>query len=592
MVWRRFFDQINSKLFWRLGLVYLALLLLVLIAVDTYTVQALRHDIVQSAFERLDSLAGIAQSRLPSVRNTSELAAWAAWMSRSGVRCTVVALDGKVLADSEADPRNMENHATRAEIREAREFGRGEAIRHSDTIGKDLVYLAIRHQDPVDASVIVRFALPLHRLDAAVAAFRWRLWTASAIILVVAGGLSLYFFRALTERINRLKLFSRRVAGGDFRPLPTDLKLDELTDLGSTLNETAAHLDRTIRSLTTERNQAAAILRSMVEGVAVISPNRRLTFCNESFCRVLGVDGSSWPMRPMAEVIRQSDLLEAIQKALEGNETVQSELVVGTVRTRSFAVTAAPVRSDGATAGAVMVLHDISELRRLERARRDFVANISHEFKTPLTAIQGFAETLLGGALEDLKKRTHFLEIIRGNAVRLERLTSDLLRLSQIEAGQLHLDLRQVAVADVINPCIESARVNAASKRLTLDVDCSPTLPAIRGDVNSLQEILQNLLDNAVRYTPPDGRITVRATVADGAFVLSVADTGIGIPKEFQERIFERFYRVDAARSRELGGTGLGLSIAKHLAELHGGRIDLESQVGLGSTFSVVLPGA
>jgi two-component system phosphate regulon sensor histidine kinase PhoR len=237
-----------------------------------------------------------------------------------------------------------------------------------------------------------------------------------------------------------------------------------------------------------------------------------------------------------------------------------------------------------------MVLHDITEIRRLERARRDFVANVSHEFKTPLTAIQGFSETLLEGALEDSGNRQRFIEIIHEHALRLGRLTDDLLRLAQIEAGQLQLESEPIAVADVIEPCIEITQVKAAQKGLILEVHPAPGLPAIQGDLRSLQGVVQELLDNAVRYSSIGGRISITTTQAESEIVISIADTGIGIPQADQNRIFERFYRTDPARSRESGGTGLGLSIAKHLIEAHGGRIKVESEVGKGSTFAIILP--
>jgi two-component system phosphate regulon sensor histidine kinase PhoR len=365
---------------------------------------------------------------------------------------------------------------------------------------------------------------------------------------------------------------------------------DELSDLSSTLNETAARLARTIRTLTEERNQSAAILRSMAEGVVVIGSNQRLLFCNEAFCSALGIESSSWGGRPMVEVIRQADLLESIRLALEGRESVRSELVVGLLRTQTFSVTAAPVRSDGEVGGAVMVLHDITDLRRLERARRDFIANVSHEFKTPLTAIQGFAETLLHGALDDEQNRVRFLEIIRTHAARLGTLTDELLKLARIEAGKMSMEMRPVEAAEFLPACVETARIHAAPRNISLECDCPLDLPRVKGDPGALQEIFQNLLDNAVRYTPAGGRIKVQALHRKSELVFSVADSGIGIPKAEQERIFERFYRVDAARSRESGGTGLGLAIAKHLVEAHGGHIEVESEVGRGSTFSVTLP--
>jgi two-component system phosphate regulon sensor histidine kinase PhoR len=231
-------------------------------------------------------------------------------------------------------------------------------------------------------------------------------------------------------------------------------------------------------------------------------------------------------------------------------------------------------------------------LRRLERVRQDFVANVSHEFRTPLTAIQGFAETLLGGALEDKANSRRFLEIIRDHAVRLNRLTEDLLRLSQIEARKLELELRSVDVRRLFGSCVETAHVEAAQKKLTIGIECPANLPHVRADANLLREAVQNLLDNAVRYTPKGGKVTLEGSTRDGVVILAVRDTGIGIPKGEQQRIFERFYRVDPARSRELGGTGLGLSITKHIVEAQGGHIEVESEVGRGSTFRVFLPAA
>jgi two-component system phosphate regulon sensor histidine kinase PhoR len=290
------------------------------------------------------------------------------------------------------------------------------------------------------------------------------------------------------------------------------------------------------------------------------------------------------------ELIRYPDLVSFIQKVLTVKEAIYGEIVVGSVRTRSFAVTATPVRSEEATTGSVLVLHDISEIRRLERARRDFIANISHEFKTPLTAIQGFAETLLFGALEDKKNRERFLQIIRDHALRLSRLTEDLLNLAQIEAGQFSYDARFISISELVQPCLDTARVKAEKKNLRIGVDCPTGLPRLYGDQRAFHEILENLLDNAVRYTPEGGSLNVSAALEGTEIVIAVSDTGIGIPKADQERIFERFYRADAARSRESGGTGLGLSIVKHLVEAQGGRITVESEVGRGSTFRVILP--
>ncbi|HTA51604.1 MAG TPA: ATP-binding protein, partial [Candidatus Acidoferrum sp.] len=358
---------------------------------------------------------------------------------------------------------------------------------------------------------------------------------------------------------------------------------------------TAAWMDRTIRSLSGERNRSSAILRSMVEGVAVIDAQEKIVFCNRAFSEVWNLDSAAIEGRPVIEAVRHSDLLSLIRRALRGEEGLRSEIVMGIVQQRSFSVTATPIIAlEGALAGdrpsgAVLVLHDVSELRRLERIRHDFVANVSHEFKTPLTAIQGFAETLLSGALEDPRNNRRFLEIIRDHATRLAALTDDLLKLARIEAGKLEVQFGPVQLIDVIDRCVETALINATRKRITLEVDVPPHLPLVHGDASLLRDVVQNLLDNAIRYTPEGGRVRITADARPREAIVSVDDTGIGIPLTDQERIFERFYRVDPARSREAGGTGLGLSIAKHIVEAHGGRLWVESEVGHGSKFSFSL---
>jgi two-component system, OmpR family, phosphate regulon sensor histidine kinase PhoR len=439
---------------------------------------------------------------------------------------------------------------------------------------------------------------------------RGHLVIAAIVIILLGGVMTLLISRSFSARVGRLKNFAGRVAAGDFHPLELEDTDDELTDLGRAMNETSARLAGTIRTLTDERNRSSAILRSMVEGVAVIDAKERVVFCNRAFAEILSVDAAQSEDRPLLEVVRQADLVALARRALQSGEHVQGDLVLGTVSPQNFGVTAAPIPALDAEAslrapgiesasggpredvkqGAVIVLHDISELRRLERVRQDFVANVSHEFKTPLTAIQGFAETLLSGALEDQKNNRRFLEIIRDHAVRLGRLTDDLLKLARIEAGKLELEFQRVAIADIIESCATTTLLRASRRELSLDVNFPPALPPVRGDASLLREVLQNLLDNAVQYTQPGGKITLSAVTRESEAIVTVADTGIGIPLAEKERIFERFYRVDAARSREVGGTGLGLSIAKHIVEAHGGRIWVDSAIGQGSQFHFSIP--
>ncbi len=441
-------------------------------------------------------------------------------------------------------------------------------------------------------NVVYRLALTyLAGLLIIVAAVEWavpgtlhRVWPVVLAVLLTGVVISLVAARSISARLHRLREYARRAAAGDFIPLERDPGRDQLADLAEAVGGTVAQLGKTIRTLTDERNRSAAILASMVEGVAVIGGDERILYCNQAFEQILELPGGSSQSKKLVEALRQAELVSAVRQVLPGDHQITGEVEVGTVRRRSFSVTAAPVHAAG-TNGAVLVLHDITELRRLERVRRDFVANVSHEFKTPLTAIQGFSETLLGGALEDEANRGRFVDIIRQHARRLARLTDDLLKLSRIEAGQFELVAQPISVEALVNDCVETARLRADDRGLCISVHLPANLPPVRGDVAQLGEVLQNLLDNALQYTPQGGRIDVTACSTGSEIAFTVSDTGIGIPEADLERIFERFYRVDAARSREAGGTGLGLSIARHIVDAHGGKIWVESAVGQGSRF-------
>jgi two-component system, OmpR family, phosphate regulon sensor histidine kinase PhoR len=439
--------------------------------------------------------------------------------------------------------------------------------------------------------------------------FRQAVFAVSLSAVLIGIVLTVLLAKSFSRRIDRLTNFSNRIARGDFQPLPAENVSDEVSGLADAMNAMAASIDRTIGSLSGERNRSGAILRSMVEGVAVVDAHEKLVFSNRAFSEILNLDTSAIEGRFLIEVIRHTDLLGLIRRALLGEEGLQTDIGMGIVQQRSFSVTATPVRAletglsishepvsggaaqfDAKPTGAVVVLHDVTELRRLERVRQDFVANVSHEFKTPLTAIQGFAETLLAGALDDPQNNRRFLEIIREHAARLARLTDDLLKLARIEAGKLELEFVPVDLEDQIDRCLETSSLKANWKHIALETDIPDKVPPAFGDASLVHEVIQNLLDNAIQYTPKGGRITVRAVASDHEAIVTVSDTGIGIPLADQERIFERFYRVDAARSREAGGTGLGLSIAKHIVETQGGRLWVHSEVGVGSSFSFSIP--
>lgn len=592
-----FSRHVRLNLFWKLGFAFFALLIAVLLPVDYYAERTLRRDYERAGFEQLSSIARIALASPPpasSLSSTSRTPApalreWLTRMASSGVRVTVITANGLVLADSQSDPQTMENHAARPEIREALANGDGLSVRHSVTINRDLLYYAARFSTPSGTPVVLRFALPVRTVNDEVWAFRRRLWLSSLIVFLVAGMASLLISRTFSRRVERLQSFSRRVADGDFRPIEADRSGDALEALAASLNDSAARLEGAIGTLTEERNLSAAILGSMVEGVAVVNSAERLLFANEGFAGILELDSPPRSGSSLVEVVRQTELIKAVRSVLEGAPRVEAEITTGTLRQRFFAVTVASVKATQ-NSGAVVVLHDITDLRKLERVRRDFVANVSHEFKTPLTAIQGFAETLLSGALDDPQNRVRFLEIILEHSRRLARLTDDLLELSKMDADRLDLEVGRLSVLQLVESCVETTERRAREKHLRVSVNLPQAVPDIAADRRRLAEVLQNLLDNAIQYTPSGGEIVVSVGSDGEAVTFTVSDTGIGIPQVDQPRIFERFYRVDVARSREVGGTGLGLSIAKHLVEAHGGRIWVESEVGRGSRFHFTVP--
>jgi two-component system phosphate regulon sensor histidine kinase PhoR len=583
--------------FWRSNLAILSLVLIVLAAGDLYSWRVVRDQARQSGFEQLTALARVARSNAPDIRDSAAVRRWIAQTSAAGVPVTIFSSDRQILESSVVGDEKVVDREL-PEVQQALSTGEGRSVRRDTALKRDVLYYAVPYPasadsvagDAAKSGYVIRFALPLADVDQQFSLTRRPVWTAFLLLLGSAIAISLIDSHKTARRIRTLKEFAARISAADFRPMHTAPGGDDLEDLARALNQSAGNLQTSIDALTDERNRSAAILGSMIEGVAVINEDERILFSNRAFSHILGLeDASQIEGSPLLEVARQSDLLAAIKMALSGHQQVTSEIVVGTVRPRSFAVTAAPVQASSHK-GAVLVLHEITELRRLERVRQDFVANVSHEFRTPLTAIQGFAETLLSGALDDPVNRRRFVEIIREHAMRLARLTEDLLKLSRMEAGQLKLEFRPVSVVQMIDSCVETAQLKAGLKQLRLTVQVPETLPPVRGDANNLQEVLQNLLDNALQYTPAGGKIEVSALADDGRVVVTVADTGIGIPEAEQERIFERFYRVDAARSREAGGTGLGLSIARHIVEAHGGHLWVESEVGRGSRFHFSIP--
>jgi two-component system phosphate regulon sensor histidine kinase PhoR len=511
---------------------------------------------------------------------------------QTGTRITLLAADGAVLADSDRDPRryDLENHLDRPEIRDAQHHGSGlSRRRHSVTVDQDMMYLAERTDDRTPVAY-VRVAVPLDRIQARLASLRGVVWTAVLITGMVGIALAFWLARASARPLQTLTRGAEVIAGGGYGYRVYAEGSDEIGTLARAFNEMGERLQAQFTQLDEDRQQLRAILSGMVEGVIALDAGQRILFVNERAAQLLGFDASSAVGRRLWEVVRQRGLQEIVQRALAGKQPLSEELEWRGPVDRSLTVHAARLAGSPGR-GVVLVVHDTTELRRLERMRRDFVANVSHELKTPLSVIKACVETLLDGAIDDTEHRGTFLQQVAEQADRLHLLILDLLSLARIEAGTEVFEFGEVPLAPVVADCLERHRARAEAKNQELSVVSSDG-DAVWADEEAVRQILDNLVDNAVKYTPAGGRIRVGWRTDAEEVRLDVSDTGIGIPQPDLPRVFERFYRVDKARSRAVGGTGLGLSIVKHLAQAMHGTVSVASRVGEGTTFTVRLPRA
>lgn len=579
----------QSPIFRKLLASAFLLISVTLLLLDFYLTRYTSRREVQGVEQRLAAEARLLTSEAADVP-PAKLEDWAhAAAARAQTRVTVIDPQGVVLADSHHDPETMENHANRPEIRLAYQGQVGSSIRHSHTLDRDLCYLAIPLQYRGRSGWVLRLAVPLEDVDTAITAVRWRIGGASLMAAVVALGIAYFFTRSFTRRIGRLRAFAEGLVDAQFSENLLPDAGDELGALARSLNSMALQLRELVDQLSLESARRQAILASMVEGVLAVDNELRVIFANESFARAVAARYPVPEKLPLIELVRDPALRELVARVLASGESRKERLQLKAAQGRTFEVQAAPLTA-ASSHGAVAILHDITDLERLERVRKDFVANVSHELRTPLTAIRGYTETLLEGALEDPENNRKFLDVIRAHAIRLNNIASDLLTLSELESGKASPPPEPVSVRAAVEAALRT--VESGARVRGVKVSCGPLDDTqVLGDRVQLEQALINLLDNAVKFNRSSGEAKVEVSPAvAGKVRIVVSDTGIGIPSEDLPRIFERFYRVDKARSREVGGTGLGLSIVKHVIERMNGTISVESQLGKGSTFTVILP--
>ena len=494
----------------------------------------------------------------------------------AGTRITIIDSFGKVLADTEAKPDQMENHATRPEFVAALHGQVGSSTRISKTIGVELLYVAV----PIPGGA-VRMAYPLSAIREANRHIRWDLGEASAVSALLALLLAFLATQSIGRRLLRITDFAERVAAGDLSARIQEESTDEIAHVASALDKTARKLEEGFHAVETSRQTLETLLNSMQEAVIAVSQDERVLWANQRMERLLpsGIRLGA----PLVQSVRDPEILASINTAVTTRDVTMAR-AAKIFSGRIFDVTAAPMPGGG----AVAVLHDQTDIERVEKTRRDFIANVSHELRTPLTSVQGYAETILDSRSlpENLRE---FVEIIRKNASRMSRLTEDLLVLARVESGELKLNFQIVMPQELLEEAVQTFQEIAASRGIELSV-MNTASSAVWVDRDAIHQVFTNLIDNALKYGDQGGKVLVGACETEEGVQFYVRDFGSGIPSEHLPRLFERFYRVDKARSRESGGTGLGLAIAKHVVRAHSGNIRAESELNHGSTFYFILP--
>ncbi len=544
------------------------------------------------------SLGPLIQSTLPpgdEARRDELRRATGEVARRALVRVTVIGPDGTVWADSSvpaSQPLLVPNHGNRPEVVQALKDGRGAHVRQSETTGVRTSYFALRVDGPTSSPAsVIRVGLPLTTLEARIGDMQRTLAIAFSLVLGVAALLSLVIFGGLTKPLSDIAVVARRIAGGARGERVVRRSRDEVGMLAESINQMADQLESQIQQVSEDRAQLLAMLSSMVEGVMVLDCRGRLLRMNPAAERMFGLRVRGGTGQDVCQLIRLSEFTAFVRNVLESKSNRGGEITVqpsgNTLRVEA-AITECEREGE---ACAVLVFHDITAVRRLEKVRKDFVANVSHELRTPLTSIKGYVEALLDGAQSNPAQAEPFLRIILKQADRLNLIIEDLLQLSQIESGQVQFKREPVDLPGLLERTLAMIKPLADKKRHTIHLLLPPDLPPVQGDEERLGQVFTNLLDNAVKYTPEGGTIELSGRrVGAAELEVTVADTGVGIPSADRPRVFERFYRVDKARSRELGGTGLGLSIVKHIVEAHHGTIWVEGNDPFGSRFVLRLP--
>ncbi len=585
------------KLIWHLYPAILAIGIAVLLAAGWYTAHTFHVYYYNQIADDLQVRARMVEHQIDSKIESGRLSDVDSVCKSLGAdtatRITVILPDGRVIADSDEDPAEMADHGDRPEFRAAIAEGYGKSVRFSSTVGKNMMYLAIPTTEDGRITAVVRTSVPVTLIDKELARIYQRILWAGIVLAVCAAAVSLFVSRRLTRPIEQMKDTAKRFALGDLSRSLSVPSAAELAELAGAMNEMADQLKDKIDTITRDKSQMHAILASMIEGVIAVDAEGCIITINRAAATLLDMGQAEAVGRNLEEIVRNPEFEQFVQETLRGKEpTTAAEVSVASDGQRFLQLHGTALSGGkGQRGGAVIVLHDITQIHRFEEMRRDFVANVSHELKTPITSIKGFVETLQEGFADKPEETGRFLEIIARHADRLNAIVDDLLSLSRLEEDKerRRLFFDNAYLRPVLASAVEIARLKADQKNITVELVCDE---AITAKINSVlvEQAVFNLIDNAIKYSDDNSKVEVSARLLGKEVVIAVRDTGCGIDSGHLPRIFERFYVVDKGRSRKLGGTGLGLAIVKHIAQVHGGSVSVESTPGQGSTFTIHLP--
>ena len=578
----------TTRLFYKLFGTYLVIAVLAVVIAGFFIERELRTGLTRWIEEDL-----MAETQIIALMPEGEIEKQSqALVERSRARVTLIDARGLVTLDSNGQTKDLDNHLNRSEIQEARVKGKGTATRYSRTLKMDMLYVALPLYEGSHLKGYLRLSRPMLEVDRSVDKLRFSIFQVLLLIIILSMIVAFIFSMKVISPIQEIEAFTDKIRKGDVSGMLMIDSRDEIGQLSKNINDMVTELQEKIRVANEEKWKLRAAFASMAEGVMVLDSQNRIEGLNKGMAEMIGREYADIVGKTPIEAFRNIALQDALNRFRQAGEIVLEEITLGDENPMILDVNISAVKSlPGQDPKTMIVFHNVTRLKKLEQVRADFVANVTHEIKTPLTAIIGFVETLQQGAIDDRAKAQKFLLTIHENAQRLNRLVDDLLTLSSIELGETKLHLEGLALEDVFETALTLISLRAALKNVRIQRDVQPGLPMVLADRDRLVQILVNVLDNAVKFTPEGGSVSITASPeVQGSVVIKITDTGIGISKSELPRLGERFYRIDKTRSREMGGTGLGLSIVKHLMKAHEGSMEIESTLGKGTTVSLHFP--